>query len=71
MNWARESQARPTRDARGFTMLEITIILAVIAILGLILAPSVVNFLNQSRLARAQNDVQVLGDNPRRSHRRP
>ena len=62
MNWARESQARPTRDARGFTMLEITIILAVIAILGLILAPSVVNFLNQSRLARAQNDVQVLGD---------
>ncbi len=50
------------RGARGFTLLEITIILAVIAILGLILAPSVFNFLNQSRLARAQNDVRILAD---------
>ncbi len=50
------------RSAPGFTLLEITIILAVIAILGLILAPSVFNFLNQSRLARAQNDVRILAD---------
>jgi len=49
-------------DDRGFTLLEITIILAVIAILGLILAPSIVNFLSQTRLARARNDVQVLAD---------
>ncbi len=47
-------------DRRGFTLLEITIILAVIAILGLILAPSILNFLNQSRLARAQSDVEAL-----------
>lgn len=53
---------RALRRQRGFTLLEITIILAVIAILGLILAPSILNFLNQSRLARAQNDVQVLAD---------
>lgn len=45
----------------GFTLLEITIILAVIAILGLVLAPSIINFLNQSRLARARSDVEVLG----------
>lgn len=49
-------------DERGFTLLEITIVLAVIAILGLILAPSIVNFLSQTRLARARNDVQVLAD---------
>ncbi len=49
-------------DERGFTLLEITIVLAVIAILGLILAPSIVNFLTQTRLARARNDVQVLAD---------
>lgn len=54
--------ARAARPERGFTLLEITIILAVIAILGLILAPSILNFLSQSRLARAQNDVQVLAD---------
>lgn len=53
---------RGVGDTRGFTLLEITIILAVIAILGLVLAPSIVNFLNQSRLARAQNDVEVLAD---------
>lgn len=50
------------RRQRGFTLLEITIVLAVIAILGLILAPSIVSFLNQSRLARAQNDVRAIGD---------
>jgi type II secretory pathway pseudopilin PulG len=45
---------------RGFTLLEITLILAVIAILGLILAPSALNFMNQSRQARAQTDVEAL-----------
>lgn len=53
---------RVSAQEEGFTLLEITIILAVIAILALILAPSILNFLNQSRLARAQNDVQVLAD---------
>lgn len=55
------ARRRSTRQ-HGFTLLEITIILAVIAILGLILAPSVLNFLNQSRQARAQNDVEVLAE---------
>lgn len=55
-------RGRQTGEQRGFTLLEITIILAVIAILGLILAPSVLNFLSQSRQARAQNDVEVLAE---------
>ena len=50
------------RSQRGFTLLEITLILAVIAILGLVLAPSILNFLNQSRQARATNDVEVLAE---------
>jgi prepilin-type N-terminal cleavage/methylation domain-containing protein len=53
---------RHLRRHDGFTLLEITIVLAVIAILGLILAPSILGFLNQSRLARAQNDVRAIGD---------
>lgn len=53
--------ARAPRHA-GFTLLEITIILAVMAVLGLILTPSVVNFINNSRLTRAQSDVQVLAN---------
>ncbi|NKB87550.1 MAG: prepilin-type N-terminal cleavage/methylation domain-containing protein [Acidobacteria bacterium] len=53
---------RTARRNDGFTLLEITIVLAVVAILGLILAPSMLQFLSQSRLARAQNDVRALGD---------
>ena len=55
------TQRRSAAGEAGFTLLEITIILAVIAILGLVLAPSIINFLNQSRLARARSDVEVLG----------
>lgn len=54
-------ETRQPADA-GFTLLEITIILAVMAVLGLILTPSVVNFINNSRLARAQADVEVLAN---------
>lgn len=50
------------RQQRGFTLLEITIVVAVMAILGLILAPAIVSFLNQSRLARAENDVRTIAD---------
>lgn len=53
--------ARASRHA-GFTLLEITIILAVMAVLGLVLTPSVVSFINNSRLTRAQSDVQVLAN---------
>jgi type II secretory pathway pseudopilin PulG len=61
-SWEAGRRRGRARGAPGFTLLEITIILAVIAILGLILAPSVFNFLNQSRLARVQNDVRILAD---------
>lgn len=54
--------AARARNQRGFTLLEITIVVAVMAILGLILAPSIVSFLNQSRLARAENDVRAIAD---------
>lgn len=54
--------SRKRSRQRGFTLLEVTLIAAVIAILVLVLAPSILNFLNQSRMARAQNDVQALAD---------
>ena len=54
--------SRRGRGDPGFTLLEITIILSVIAILGLILTPSVINFINNSRLARAQSDVDALAN---------
>jgi prepilin-type N-terminal cleavage/methylation domain-containing protein len=45
---------------RGFTLIELTVVLAVIVTLALILTPSITNFITDSRVARARNDTQTL-----------
>ncbi len=49
------------RRAPGFTLIELTVVLAVIVTLALILTPSIANFINDSRMARARADVQTIG----------
>lgn len=44
----------------GFTLIELTVVLAVIVTLALILTPSVTNFINDSRVARTRVDTQTL-----------
>ena len=44
----------------GFTMIELTVVLAVIVTLALILTPSITNFINDSRVARTRADVQTI-----------
>ena len=44
----------------GFTLIELTVVLAVIVTLALVLTPSIANFINDSRVARARNDCQTL-----------
>ena len=44
----------------GFTLIELTVVLAVIVTLALILTPSITNFINDSRVARSQTDVQTV-----------
>jgi prepilin-type N-terminal cleavage/methylation domain-containing protein len=48
------------RVRHGFTLIELTVVLAVIVTLALVLTPSVANFINDSRVARAQNDCQTI-----------
>jgi prepilin-type N-terminal cleavage/methylation domain-containing protein len=48
------------RPQRGFSLVEATIVLAVIAVLTGAAAPSVSRTLAQGRLARAQTDVQAI-----------
>jgi prepilin-type N-terminal cleavage/methylation domain-containing protein len=48
------------RGTRGFTLVELTVVLAVIVTLALILTPSVTNFISESRLARAHTDSQTI-----------
>jgi len=48
------------RRASGFTLIELTVVLAVIVTLALVLTPSIINFINDSRVARARADTQTL-----------
>jgi prepilin-type N-terminal cleavage/methylation domain-containing protein len=47
--------------AQGFTLIELTVVLAVIVTLALILTPSITNFISDSRVARTRNDTQTIG----------
>jgi prepilin-type N-terminal cleavage/methylation domain-containing protein len=47
---------------KGFTLIELAVVLAIIAILAAVLTPIVMGYLDQARLARAQADVRTIAD---------
>ncbi len=49
------------RNAQGFTLIEVIVVIAVVAILAAILTPTVVKNIDDSKVARAKNEVQVIG----------
>jgi prepilin-type N-terminal cleavage/methylation domain-containing protein len=59
---SRPNAARGTAvdEARGFTLIELTVVLAVLVTLALVLTPSITNFINDSRVARTRTDTQTL-----------
>lgn len=48
------------RKIRGFTLIEMVVVLAVVAILAAILTPTIAKNINDAKVARANNEVQVL-----------
>lgn len=48
------------RGRMGFTLIELTVVLAVIVTLALVLTPSIANSINEARVARARNDCQTI-----------
>jgi prepilin-type N-terminal cleavage/methylation domain-containing protein len=54
-------RATQRRVDPGFTLIELTVVLAVIVTLALILTPSVANLINDSRVTRARTDTQAIG----------
>ena len=55
----KKERGRKARNA-GFTLIELTVVLAVIVTLALILTPSITNFINDSRIARTRSDTQTV-----------
>jgi type II secretory pathway pseudopilin PulG len=47
-------------DARGFTLVEVAIILMVLSVLSLVLLPGMGSYLRDARLARARTDVVAI-----------
>jgi len=47
---------------KGFTLIEIAVVLAIIAILAAILTPIVTSYIDQARTTRAQSDVKKIAE---------
>ena len=48
--------------SKGFTLIELAVVLAIIAILAAVLTPMVTSYLDQARVARAQADLRTIVD---------
>jgi len=47
---------------KGFTLIELAVVLAVIAVLAAVLTPIVTNYIEQARVARAMADARLIAD---------
>ncbi len=49
------------RNEKGFTLIEVVVVVAVIAILAAVLTPYITKYIDDSKIAKARNESQVVG----------
>jgi len=52
---------RKKRTEAGFTLIEVVVVVAVIAILAAVLTPYITKYIDDSKIAKARNETQVIG----------
>ena len=48
--------------SKGFTLIELAVVLSIIAVLAAVLTPMVTGYIDQARVARAQADLRTISD---------
>lgn len=48
-------------NLKGFTLIEVVVVVAVIAILAAVLTPYITKYIDDSKIAKARNETQVIG----------
>jgi len=57
-----ESRMRPASlSERGFTLIEIMVVMVIIAILGALIGPQILGRVDEARVTKAQADIRTLG----------
>jgi prepilin-type N-terminal cleavage/methylation domain-containing protein len=49
------------RSEKGFTLIEVVVVVAVIAILAAVLTPYITKYIDDSKIAKTRNEAQVIG----------